>query len=582
VNSPLLQLAREHHQAGRLAEARVIYAQILLEDPQNDQALHLLGLVHFQLRQFAPAAEYFRRSIQVNPNLPESHYNLGHALLAAKDADGAIAAFEKVIALRPDDGRAFNALGTALLSRDRLPEAVAAFQESLRINPQIAGVWNNLGVALHNASRAGESAVAFERAISLQPDSASAHNNLGRARCSLGDFQGAESACRAAIELDPNLGEAHDMLGHVLTLQDRLPEAVASLYRAVELSPDSAIPHLHLGMAHHLIGDLSKSEAHYRRAIELDRGLFAAWIGLAAMFFSHGKPEIGWNLILDAAEMQDPLASTYPGKSWDGSDPAGKTILVYADGNFGDTLLQARFSPLLQRRGAKVILQCQPQLVSLLGTLGISQAISRDDLRPAFDYYVPHGILSRRLGLPWKDIPGAVPYLRVPPDRLERPVAQVPGDGMLNIGLAWAASDTSVRSGRLEIFAPLAQIPGVRFFSLQKGPAAAQTPPAGMNFVDRSAELTDFADTAALVNNLDLVISVDSAVVHVAGALARPVWTLIPRVSGIFWAMPGDRTPWYPTMRLFRQTIPGDWVDPVLQMADALRGLVAASGNRKS
>jgi tetratricopeptide (TPR) repeat protein len=581
VSSALLQQAREHHQAGRLAEALAMYEQILSTDPQNDQALHLLGLVHFQLKQFTPAAECFRRSIEVNSNVPESHYNLGLALASANDADGAIRAFEKAIALRPGDARSFNSLGTALLSRNRLSEAIAAFQESLQINPQSAGVWSNLGVALHNQSRSSEAAAAFERALALQPNFAEAHSNLGRARCSLGDLHGAEFACRAAITIEPNLAEAHDMLGHVLTLQDRLPEALASLSRAVALTPDSAIPHLHLGMAHHLVGDLAKSELYYRRAIELERTLFAAWIGLAAMFFSSGKPEVGWNLISDAAEMQDPLAAIYPRKSWDGSNPAGKTILIYADGTFGDTLLQARFAPLLQGRGATVILQCQPQLVHLLGTLDVSGTISRHDPRPEFDFYVPHGSLSRRLDLNWKNIPRAVPYLSAPADRLRRPVAQVPQDRLVNVGLAWAASDTAVRSNRLEIFAPLANIPGVRFFSLQKGPAAAQTPPAGMNFIDRSADLTDFADTAALVEKLDLVICVDSAVAHVAGALAKPVWTLIPWISGIFWAMPGDTTPWYPTMRLFRQTTPGDWSRPVLQMAEALRALVAARSGGK-
>ena len=266
---------------------------------------------------------------------------------------------------------------------------------------------------------------------------------------------------------------------------------------------------------------------------------------------------------------------------WDGSPLGGRRILLTSEQGFGDTIQFVRYAPLVAARGGRVLLQCKPELKRLLaGQCGIEQVVTPGDATPAFDVWCLLMSLPHLLGTTLQTIPAQVPYLTPDPhliDKWGKRTAHEPAG--LKVGLVWAGGahnkNDRVRSLSLGALAPLAQVPGVRFYSLQKGAASdqARTPPAGMEMTDWTPELADFADTAALVANLDLVISVDTAVAHLAGAIGKPVWVLLPLSPDFRWLLNRDDSPWYPTVRLFRQPTRGDWASVIERVRRALHQL---------
>jgi hypothetical protein len=262
---------------------------------------------------------------------------------------------------------------------------------------------------------------------------------------------------------------------------------------------------------------------------------------------------------------------------WDGRDPAGKTILLFTEGGFGDALHFIRLVPPATARGGRWILECQPELVTLFDkTPGVERIIPRGQPLPDFDMQIPLQSLPRVLKITLQNVPSEVPYLKPPAERVERWAAKLAGETRLRVGLAWAGRQGGkgdLRTNSIDVFAPLVSVAGVKFFSLQKGGGGdlPQSPPPGMNLADFTGELGDFADTAALVRNLDLVVTVDTSIAHLARALARPVWVLIPFTTDFRWLHKRTDSPWYPTMRLFSEPVAGDWATPIAQMVQALR-----------
>jgi hypothetical protein len=284
--------------------------------------------------------------------------------------------------------------------------------------------------------------------------------------------------------------------------------------------------------------------------------------------FEEGWKEFEWRLRVP----QMRLARDFPQPRWTGREARGKTILLFAEGGFGDALHFIRYAPLVAARGATVLLECQAELLPLLSRVrGISAVFARGERLPAFDWQTPLQSLPLAFGTTLKTIPAEVPYLSAPPQRIAQWAKRLAGDPSFKVGLAWAGSaEHDARSCSLATFAPLAAIPDVTFYGLQKGPQANQPVPPGLRLIQMGDELGDFADTAALVSNLDLVISVDTSVVHLAGGMGRPVWTLIPCDSDFRWLRNRTDSPWYPTMRLFRQPAGGPWGPAVESIAAAL------------
>ncbi len=461
----------------------------------------------------------------------------------------------------------------------RLPQARALYQQILAQQPEHAGALHFSGVMALQEGRNDVAADLIAKAIGLQPNSPEAYCNLGIALQGKGQLDGAIAAYRRAIGLKPDYPEAHSNLGAALRDTGNLDDASAALRRAIALRPGFADAHSNLGIVLREMGMLDEARTAYRRAIALKPGYPEAHHNLALLLLLQGEFLEGWNEFEWRWRCKQFLSPrrTFGQAQWDGSDLAARTILLHAEQGFGDTIQLVRYVPLVAARGGQVVLEAAPELRRLLqGTRGIARWVDAGDALPPFDVHCPLLSLPMAFGTTLQNIPHTVPYVQADAEGVERWRKELSGDGRRKVGLAWAGEPTHGndrnRSLSLSALAPLADAKGVTFYSLQKGDAAKQAtnPPAGMELIDRTAELTDFADTAAFIANLDLVISVDTAVAHLAGAMGKPVWTLLPFVPDWRWLMQREDSPWYPTMRLCRQRGRGDWGSVISRVAEAL------------
>jgi tetratricopeptide (TPR) repeat protein len=675
-----LNLAVQHEQAGRLAEAEKICRSILATQPNlpgawhvlsiiaaragrpdvavdliqrgieidpNNSAMHTnLGEFHRRLKNLDAAIGSLRRAIELQPGLVDAWNNLGNALKDKGMLDDALAAYKKAIALQPNSAKVHYNIGIALRLKGDPDQSISSFDQAIAIEPTYADAHNGRGNALRDKGRFDEAIAEYQKAIQFQPDSAAPHANLGNALTDQRQFDAAiveyqkalqiksdypealanlanalretkkfeeaSAAARAAIELKPDYAEAHDNLGIILFDQEGYAEAINSFRKAIELKPSSAVSHNNLALALDEAGQLEEAIRAGQMAVQLNPGYAIGLNTLGNLLAQQGHHELAlqhfrkavalepgsaaarWNLARELlllghikeawaefdSRLQIPhlrLKQNFPQPEWDGSDPTGKVILLHAEGGHGDTLQFIRFAPQVARRGAKLILECQPALVPLLERMTeLDYVIARGQPLPRFDWQIPLLSLPRVLGTTLENIPCEVPYLSAPTDRVQRWKKQLGADTKLRVGLVWSGSrytNKEKRSRTIDVFAPLAQVPNVKFFSLQTGDDSRQAPPQTMDWADFSAELKDFTDTAALVQNFDLVVTIDTSVAHLAGALAKPVWVLIPFQCDSRWLLHRTDSPWYPTMRLFRQPKPGSWESPIAQMVAALRRL---------
>ncbi len=576
----LFDSAISQHQAGRVAEAEVIYHQILAQQPDHAEALHMLGILAAQTGQPSMAEDFIRKAIRINPNLAQAHNNLGFLLAARGQLDQAIASYRQAIKITPDLIEPHNNLAFALNAKKRFDEAGAAAQQALRINPKFAEAHINLGNALQGKKQLHQAIASYEQAIRLNPNLAEAYTNLGNALTSIGRHQEAIAANRQAIQLKPNLAEAHFNLAIALEHDKQYEKAIAANHEAIRLKPDYAEAYSNLGQIQSDLGQLNEAIAANRQAISLNPNLPEPHLNLAICLltqknFEQAWPEYEWRW--KCKEFPSPQRN-FPQPQWDGSPLESRTILLHTEQGLGDAIQFIRYACLVARRGGKIIIECQPELARLFQTIaGKFQIISRGQSLPPFDLHSPLLSLPLVFKTTLDNLPQTVPYLHANVGDSKKWKHRLAGDSQkLNVGLVWAGNpgheNDHNRSMKLASLSALAQVPGIRFISLQKGDAAAEskTPPPGMELIDWTNELNDFAETAALIANLDLVIAVDTAVVHLAGAMAKPAWTLLPFVPDWRWMLELEDTPWYPSMRLFRQPSQGNWDNVIKRIAIAL------------
>ena len=515
----LIEQGLNEHRAGRLAQAQAAYRQVLAIEPEHAEALHLLGVAAHQ----------------------------------TGDGDRAIAFIRRAIAL---DGTRSN-------------------------------FYNNLGVALTDLGRLAEAETELRACLRLSPDFANGHYNLGNALDKLGRLAEAEASYREALRLEPDYPDALNNLGHVLNQLGRPLEAEERLRTGLCLRPGSSGSLNNLGIALFDQCRLDEAETVYREALRLQPDFPDARNNLAYALLKAGRYEEGWEeheWRWRAKHMAGGVRS-FSAPLWQGEPIGERVILLHAEQGQGDTLQFCRYAPLMR---SKVVLEVQPTLVRLLSRLpGVSQVIGRGEALPSFELHCPLLSLPRAFGTTLQTVPARVPYLAADPRDVELWNDRLAGLRGLKVGLVWAGEPRAHapelaaidvrRSIALSGLAPLAEIRGITFVSLQKGGPAAQAthPPAGMTLFDPTADLHDFADTAALIEALDLVISVDTSVAHLAGALGKPVWLLNRYDACWRWLLNRDDSPWYPSLRQFRQTSPGDWPGVIECVREALLGLVA-------
>jgi Tfp pilus assembly protein PilF len=464
------------------------------------------------------------------------------------------AIYRRVLAISPRNTDALYLLGLIAQRTGRFAESVELFRRATAENPKSAKYWVNLGLGLGGMGlgKNAEALEALRRAVAIDPTIPAAWSNLGNEFSILQQFEEAIDAYQRALKLNPDFADAQLDLGSALQeTAATLDPPIAAFERAIALQPDFATAHWNLGFVRLLLGD-----------------------------YQRGLQEYEWRL---RTGVVPPRAFSRP--RWDGSDLAGKTILLHTEQGFGDTIHMARYIPMLAARGARVILECPRPLVRLMrGVAGAAQVIEAGETVPAFDVYCPIMSLPLMFQTRLETIPWAGAY--VGPD----PVAAAGWEQRLRqvtarprVGIVWAGRPENKvdrkRSMRLEHLAPLSEVAGATLFSLQKGGAAAQLrkAPGDLKITDFTEELGDFADTAALVANLDLVIAVDTAVAHLSAALGRPTWILLPYRPDWRWMMERENSPWYPTARLFRQKTRGDWPEVIGRVKQALANFSPSS-----
>ena len=549
-NDNKIQSAQSHYQAGNLKQAVDICLNILEKQPDNAPALHLIGIISYGEKNYDFAAACLRQAIRFNPYSAEIYNNIGTVLKAAGQFEEAIPCYRKAIELNPDYAEAYYNLGNTFIAGGQFDEAIDCYQKAVQINPLHAISYNNLGNALREKGRFDESIAYYQKALQLKPDLFDAYNNMGVAFQEQGKIDEAVISYYKALQINPNYAEAYNCLGYALQEKGQLDAAIDHYKKALQIDPNLASAHGHMALAFLLSGD-----------------------------FDRGWREYEWRW---KTKGNFPRSISEP--QWNGSDITGRAILLHAEQGMGDTIQFIRYAPLVATRCAKVIVECQNELIPLLRNVeGVHQVVSRGGQLPSFDVHCPLLSLPLIFHTTLENIPAKVPYIEAYPESVLKWRDRLRYDhSRPKVGLVWAGApgykgDRS-RSFSLQLFSTLGKIENITFYSLQKGEAAqqAKNPPIGMNFMDLTQEIFDFSDTAALIENLDLVISVDTAVAHLAGALGKPVWTLLPFAPDWRWMLYREDSPWYPTMRLFRQRSIGDWQSVMAIVEDELRSFVTA------
>lgn len=467
------------------------------------------------------------------------------ACIHAGDYSGAARACREVLEWDPGVGDAWFVLGVATQLLGKLADSIAYYRNAVRFVPNNAEAWNNMGASLSTLRRPEEAEPCLRRALQLEPGYAQAHNNLGNVLGALGRFDEAVASYHRALRFKPDYAEVFDHLGLVLQAQGKLDEAVGWFDKAVEHAPESGIIHLNRALACLQRGDFTRGWTEYEWRFRCREHPILA----------QGKP------------------------FWDGSPLDGRTVLLWAEQGLGDSIQFIRYASAVKDRGGRVVVACPESLIALLKTCsGIDAIVPQGDPTPEHDCHAPLMSLPRIFGTTLETIPATVPYVSADRRSAARWREALENTTGLKVGIAWQGNPDHkkdrLRSFKLNLFEPLARIDGVRLFSLQKGFGAEQLDEAiGFPVVDLGRRLGDLDDAAALIDNLDLLVTPDTALAHLAGALGVPVWIAVQFSSDWRWLLDREDTPWYPSIRLFRQREWNDWEEVFGRIASALENL---------
>jgi tetratricopeptide (TPR) repeat protein len=537
---------------GRLREAEKIYARVLKAAPDHVDALNLLGSVKAQQGHMGEAQRLFAAAVKVNPNVAGAWANLGQALLALKRSDEALQSLERARSLAPDDINVLHQHANVLLSLGRSEDALAGFREVLTRNPRHGEARLNCGIACAALGRHDEAVAEFDTALTLVPGHPAVHYNRALALQALGRYGEAVQAHDRALAATPQHAGAWLHRGRALAALKRIDDALASYGKAGALRKNDPDVEFSASLALLASGDyrrgFAKYEARWRRT---------------------GMPTL--------PSRRQPL--------WLGEYPvAGKTVLLHAEQGFGDTIQFARYVPRLAAAGPKkIVLEVQSELTALLGRLdGGATVIARGEAPPSFDVHCPLGSLPLAMGTDFTDVPAPIPYLSADDGALATWSARLgPREGP-RIALAWSGNASHYNDRNRSIpfprLAPLTALPA-RFISVQRDlrQEEAERLAAEPRVTHLGGDLENFTDTAAVLALCDLVIAADTAVAHLAGAMGRPLWVLIPFAPDWRWTLNGETSPWYPAARLFRQTALGDWDNVVARLAAELQRFIAGA-----
>lgn len=525
--------------------------------------------------QLAEAVVAYDQALALRPDSPEAHFNRANALQALDRHADAVAAYDGLLAQTPDDIEALNNRAVSLAALAQHADALASCDAALARRPAYAEALNNRGNALAALGRREEALASFDRALALRPDRAPMWSSRGRVLQEAGRVEEALASFESALRLRPGDVDSLCDLGDALQSLGRDADALARFDEALAVDPRSVPALTNRGNVLAALGRHDEALASFRQALALSPEDPEVLWNMGLVLLALGEYASGWPLY--EQRWKAPSLKMAPRESdrprWQGWEVLeGRSVLLHAEQGFGDAIQFIRFAREVAARGAMVTVACAPALQRLfLQADGVRQVMvpGRDPL-PDFDFHAPLMSLPQALGTKLVSLP-APPYLAAPqaaPRWLERP-----GPG-LRVGLAWFGNpefpQARLKACPAHLLAPVVATPGCRFVSLQLGAARADVAELGPGVVDAGDELRDFADTAAIVAALDLVITIDTAVAHLAGALSKPVWILLPFAADWRWLVGRDDSPWYPSARLYRQAVPGDWTPVLARVAQDL------------
>lgn len=541
-----LERAFALHQQGKAAEARAAYLDLLRSNPNDPRVLHLLGLLVARMGQPARGQELIGQALRIDPRRMLAHRDLGNLLLQSGQFAHALASYDRALALKPGQADILDNRGTALRMMNRLEEALESHDRALSANPDLVSAHLNRGSALAGLDLLAEALESFDQAIARDPASAVAHSNRGGALHKLGRFQEALDSHDKAVALAPELAHAHVSRAQTLGELERYDQALSAYERALALHPQSA--EAQFGQATSLL-----VTGRFREGWQAYEGRRRR-VGVDA-FHPQGRPQ------------------------WTGrEDISSKVLFIEAEQGLGDMIQFCRYAPLCADRGAHVILTAPQRLLRLLQSLD-----PRIELRPqgtppaSFDWHIPLMSLPRAFDAGEAGFAVRTPYLRAEPERVKKWRNRIGADG-LKIGICWQGGPGNpARSFCLAELAGIGRRDGIRLISLQTGPGQEQLRQAPVLVESLGKEFDSgsdgFLDAAAAMETLDLVVSCDTAMAHLAGALGRPVLVTLKFAADWRYLSGRDDCPWYPTMRLFRQERPGDWQSAFAKLGAALAAM---------
>lgn len=603
------------NRAGRVHEAAAVLQHILSAAPAHPEALNLLGSIALRAGQLEPAIQVLTRAAAAAPRAAEPRINLGHALKAAERIPEALDAYREAVRLKPRDPQGRYALGNGFIAAGDMVAAERELREAIRLFPRFGDAHNNLGHVLRALGRPGDAEAEFTRALKIDPSQTNWMLNLALAQGEQKRADDAMDTLRRVLRQAPDRMEALHALGILMVRAQRFEEAIPPLQRlrtlqkdtpdpfsglaqaltalgrfdearqvaedTVRLEPESAGARSNLAAILLAQGRLTEAEALYDLALSMDPEHALARTGRGFVRLMSGRLEQGWDdyeARLDAHKMESDLvfgglidSAKLSGAAWSGEPRNGRTLLVYPEQGLGDAIQMVRYAPLLAADGP-VIWAVPPALRRMFATVpGVTRIAGPDDAIPDHVYHCSIMGLPRLFRTSLATIPASIPYMSADPGLAEAWRERLAGYTGRKIGLVWQGNPEyladRVRSVDPALLTLLAGVRDVTFVSLQL-PRPAVPPPLPM--ADLTAEIRDFADTAALMEALDLIVAVDTSVAHLAGALGRPVWLLNRFNTDWRWLRDRADSPWYPTMRIFRQPAPRDWESVLIAVRDAL------------
>ena len=625
-----LQEAIVFHQSGQLQRAEQIYQQVLQISPSNADALNLLGFLAYQVGRCEVAAnliakaievdskqyiffinlglvrqeqgeldksiEAYHKAIEINPNDSDVYNNLGNTLQEQGELDKSIEAYHKAIEINPNDARIYYNLGAAQKKQGKLDNAIQTYQQAIEINPDDAEIYNSLGTTLQKQEKLDQAIQVYRRALEINPNYSEAFYNLGLALQEQGELDQAIQAYHRALDVNPSYSEAYNNLGIALKEQENLDDAIQAYHRALEINPNYSEAYNNLGNVLKEQGKLDDAVLAYRSALGINPDYSEAHNNLGLVLLLQGNFSSGWREYewrLKCKELGFFLNKRdFPQVFWNGSDLNGKTILVWAEQGIGDEIMLASMLPTLLKMNSNIIVECDKRLVPLFQrSFPFIQFVPREDpanpklLDTTIDYQIPMGSLGQWLRAD-KDafLPKQESYLQACPNRvgqLQEKYRSLAGDKLL-VGISWKSTGiekkrAQTKNAPLKHWTPILSQKDCYFVNLQYGnireEIEAYTIATGYPiYIDEEIDpLSDLDGFAAQVSVLDLIVSTSNTTVHMSGGLGKKVWGLLSSRPDWRWMLEEENTPWYQTVRLFRQEKSGDWEGVFQRISSALK-----------